>query len=166
MEVVTENNECVYLFDGIDESHNEKKYGITKRVLSEYASRGQTIKLAQIAGIIAINLPLCKVMFQGIKRPCKVNDDMNGDEKKRVLVLHPRQDFDWPTRSRFDGISGLQENPTPEGMVFTVIVTPNIMKEQYPSVDFWLEHWVWVESDQEDNLLPVDFRLRYDDRIL
>ena len=69
--ILKENNENFYVFDGIDDKNNEKVYAISKKDIAKLSDKGLRTKYAQLMCIIEPCLPCCKVMFQGIERPCK-----------------------------------------------------------------------------------------------
>ena len=160
-----DNDSQLRLFDGVDFDGRKVSYAVKKRNLELMGERGQTVKIAQLFKIVEPGLLTCIDFFEGLKRPCKADHDMNGDEKKRVLILHPSKDYDWPNSKRFDGEDGLNELPPPPGKVFFVIVSPNEGEKKHPSVDFWLDHWGWVEADRSRPNFPKDYLQRYEKRL-
>jgi hypothetical protein len=163
--VITANDVLVYVFEGREVDGQPATYAILKRRVELMQHRGQTVKITHLAKIVEPALPTCMVMFQGLNRPCKADEDMDGDQKKRILVLNATHDYHWPGIRRFEGIDGIEELATPVGKVYFAIVSPNSKKNLFPQVDYWLEHWGWVEADPSDASLPIDYAKRYATRL-
>jgi hypothetical protein len=159
--VLQENSKSLFLITGVDHTGSEKQFSILKTELEKIHKRGSNVKLAQFLGIVVPGLVLVQHIFQGLKRPLCVGNDMEADKTKLAYSWRPEWDFWWQDRYKFDE-RRLEFREAPDGKVFVVNVSPNRSKQLYPTVDYWIERWYWVR--RSDTLLkaPTDWERRYD----
>lgn|GEM_PF-3587899 len=165
MNQIEEGKESIYLIDGINPDDTAAKFGVLKRHLALTLERGQTVRFAQLVRIVEPGLVLAHAIFKGVKRPCKSGSDMDAGENKHFFILKPKTDWDWPSGQKFEDESGPVEKDIPQNRVFYVIATPNDNRDQFPSVDYWLDHWAWVEADSENPNFPINFSLRFSEAL-
>ncbi|MDD9715822.1 hypothetical protein PVW48_03655 [Dinoroseobacter sp. PD6] len=128
--------------------------------LQNRVSRGVRTQLGQFYGVIATGAINAVAAHKGLKRSMLVGDDQDAHEEKYVLVLNPPHDaclvgdrFE-PRTSKID--------PPPQ-QVFVIYLTPNKKRADFPDVDYWIEHWTWVDADATDPRQPFGFQERYDE---
>ncbi len=165
VKIIEENNQIVYAIDCL--ADNDKKVvmmGILKPDLAKYAHRGLFSSLGQFLGIVAPGLIIAKHLFVGLKRRLYNDGSMDGDSGKMVYCWKPVNDYEW----RGDGFSGGLARLEPPGKsVFVVIVSKNEgqHKINYPSIYGWINRWNWVDSDQLEGDLPINYQKRYEKQI-
>jgi hypothetical protein len=164
MRLVDENNEKIFVISGVDHVGAETHFGFPKASFQKIYNRGSNVRLAQFLGIVVPGIVLVQHVFQGLKRPMCVGNDMEADKQKLVYTWKPEWDFWWPDRYKFDA-RRLEFREAPDGKVFAVIISPNNAKELYPSVDYWIERWYWVR--RSDTLLkaPTEWERRYESKL-
>lgn len=156
--------EVIYLVDGVDHTGEVKQFGAPKNQLDKLWLRGSNVVLAQFLGIVVPGLVLAEHVFRGLKRPLCDGEDMNADRLKLVLSWRPAFDYWWSDTNRFDD-SKLEMREAPDGKVFAVIVTPNGMKDKFPSVDYWIERGFWVRRSNTLLKAPIDWENRYVEKL-
>lgn len=161
---IKENGEFLYLVDGVDPVGQVKNFGIAKRELEKIYNRGSNIRLAQFLKIVVPGLVLAEHIFQGLKRPLCDGKDMNAADSKLAFSWKPEWDYWWNNADRFESRE-LQFRESPDGKIFVVIVSPNSKKNNFPSVDYWIERWSWVRQSGTLAKAPVDWEIRYDKKL-
>lgn len=97
-------------------------------------------------------------IFEGIKRPCLAGGNDKADKSKRIHTWRPTSDYAWPDPFSDD----VRLLAAPAGKLFFVLSSPNGCKEDFPSIDYWIEHWGWWEVDPRDVSKPIEFDLRFE----
>jgi hypothetical protein len=161
MKPIQEKGEIIYLIEGVDHAGEQKVFGLPKNQIEAHWERGSNIKLAQLFGIVDQGIVLVEHVFQGLKRPLCDGEDMDADRLKLVFSWKPILDYCWLEANRFDD-SKLETRQAPVGKVFVVILSPNKVKDAYPSTDFWIERWYWVRESNTLAKAPVGWEDRYD----
>lgn len=164
MKTITEGGEEILLVDGV-RHHDESTghFGITKAQIARIAERGQNVKLAQFVHLVDPGLVLANPVFQGANRPLCYGENLEGDKDKLFYCWSPMFDYKWERKDRFDE-SKIISVGAPEKKIFVVIATPNQLKEKFPSVDYWIERWCWVEESIDPGH-PIDWRSRYTTKV-
>jgi len=161
---IDENGEKIYLVVGVDHTGAEKTFAVPKRQLEKHHHRGSNIKLAQFFAIVVPGLVIAEHIFQGLKRPLCDGDNMDGDKTKLAFSWRPEWDYWWNEAYRFD-CRRLEFREAPDGKVFVVNVSPNVVKSLYPSVDYWIERWYWVRRSNTLLKAPTDWESRYESKL-
>jgi hypothetical protein len=159
MNHIRENAEEIFLIEGIDHTGKIKQFGIPKRQILDHYERGSNIKLAQLIALVDPGLIEVEHIFEGLKRPLCVGDDMNADKFKLAFCWKPIHDCWWTQGNRFDGI--IEIRAAPEHKVFVVNVSPNRVKVNYPTPDYWIDRWYWVKESDTLSGAPVNCNERY-----
>jgi len=100
---------------------------------------------------------------RGLKRPLLYGEDADGDKAKLVFTWQAPYDFDYDHGKRFEP-GGLTQRAAPPNTVYAAITTPNTCPE-YPSVDYWLDRWCWLDASPTLAGAPIDWENRYEERI-
>ncbi len=164
MNLITENDDIIYITEGVDHEGKVRQFGIPKDQVERIYNRGSNVKLAQLIGIVFPGLVLAEHIFQGLKRPLCDGDDMNGDKSKLAFTWRPIFDYWWNEADKFDS-DKLEFRDAPDGKVFVVNISPNKAKDKYPSVDYWIERWYWVRRSNTLLKGPTDWENRYEKRL-
>lgn len=156
------NGDVLYWTTGINAKGKEARFGKLKSQLIPWSANGQATYFAWLGKLVCPGLVMATRIFKGLQRPLQYGDDSNGAKNKYVYSWTPTHDYEF--RDRF---APPVELPAPPRKCFMVIVTPNAYKDQqdFEKIDFWIEHWTWVESDDNDSDSPSDFENRFDDRL-
>jgi hypothetical protein len=117
--------------------------------------------LGELYGLVGKGLTNTCHIFQGLKRPMLVNGNGSADKVKLVYVWKPQYDYRF-SGQQFGNDSSLERVAAPAGRVFAVLISPNSMKETYPEVHGWIEHWTWIHEDPTAPGKPIDYETRYD----
>jgi hypothetical protein len=105
------------------------------------------------------NLSRAHACFKGIRRPCAEDDD--GSEIL-AYVLKPSRFFVYEPGMA----SMLAEREAPTDLVFVVYVRLDAPCAPGGSdLKGVVTHWHFVEADEADDTLPVDFASRYAERL-
>jgi hypothetical protein len=91
-------------------------------------------------------------------------ENMKADEAKLAFSWKPPHDYDWKFGHRFNP-EEIKLRPAPAGKVFFVHGTPNGEREEFPSIDCWINHWGWVEESPTLPEAPIDHETRYRKRL-
>lgn len=136
--------------------------GVTKETIKLGATRGMSVYLGQLYGVVAPGLIFTTHLFEGLKRGMLVGDDSNADKHKLVASWAQHQDA---------YLEGHRNDPTlkfrdgPKNRVFVVVISRNKMLDEFPQIYGWMEHWTWVAADPSEAGAPVDWDTRFDRRI-
>ena len=87
-------------------------------------------------------------------------NNQEADKTKYVYTWKPHEDYEWKHENRFTDPKPL---PAPIGKCFAVIVSPNIRKDEFDDVDFWIESWSWIEADSQFADRPINWLDRYEE---
>ncbi|MEL7211045.1 MAG: hypothetical protein AAGK92_00190 [Pseudomonadota bacterium] len=135
------------------------KVGFTKRMVKRVMGERNTFMLGALFGIIPVEMPRITSAHLGVKRPLRYEQDGNADGNVYVVVMHPTNDVYASIEG--ESISLIELDP-PSREVFVALLSKNAKPEQYPEVDFWLEHCNWVDSDPDAPQFPVNYMQRYE----
>jgi hypothetical protein len=161
---IEENGEKLYLVAGVDHTGAQKVFGIPKRQLEKHHHRGSNVKLAQFFAIVVPGLVLVEHIFRGLRRPLCDMGDMDADKAKLAFSWKPAWDYWWREADRFED-RRLESREAPDGKVFVVNVSPNAVRQLYPSVDYWIERWYWARRSNTLLKAPVDWENRFDEQL-
>jgi hypothetical protein len=164
LKAIHENDETVYIIDGLSPTGEEWTFGIRQADTMQMRDRGTWVRLVHLLMIVSPGLITARCIFRGLKRPLCEGDDMAADKKKLTYTWKPICDYDWEERHRFSP-EEIKQRAAPPGKVFVVTVTPNPDKHRYPSIDCWLNRWNWVEESLTLSGAPVDHENRYTERL-
>jgi hypothetical protein len=117
--------------------------------------------LGELYGLVGKGLTNTCHIFEGLKRPMLVNGNGTADKGKLVYVWKPKFDYRF-CGQKFGDDSSLEHVAAPTGSVFAVLISPNLMKNDYPKVHGWIEHWTWIDEDPTALGKPIDYETRYD----
>lgn len=151
------DNDCLNLL-----RNNHLLVGITKDRLGTIASRGLSMAIGQLYGVVAPGLILTQHLFRGLKRGMMIGDDRNAAAKMLVASWSQRRDA---------RLVGDPHNPqldyleAPKNCVFVVAISKNERLIDFPQIYGWIEHWTWVAADPDEIGAPVDWNTRYDERV-
>jgi hypothetical protein len=165
LEKITDNGREIYIFEGPNPKGGTATFGVAASKLEELRKHRLTIKLIHLYHIVAPGLILTEHIFQGLNRPLMYEEDENGDEAKLIFTWSAKRDWDYENGKRFDA-NGLTERPAPKNTVFSVIATPELRKEKFPSVAFWVDRWTWLDASPTLTGAPIDWETRYTKRLL
>lgn len=144
------------------------KIGVPKAAIARRAGRGQTWALGQMYGVLATGLINVEHIFEGLRRPMCVENNMSADETKLTFVWTPRHD----AKMSADGMA-FERVAAPPQSVFFVHVSPNTQLTEFPEIFGWAEHWGWVDLSPSPSPAlspslsgaPIDWETRYDRRL-
>jgi hypothetical protein len=135
------------------------KVGITKRLTKAAMAERNTYSLGRIFGILPVEMPRITSAHRGVKRPMRFEQDGEADGKVFVVVMHPTSDVYVEIS---EGNLEVQSSQPPSRQVFVALLSRNRRDDEYPNIDFWLEHCNWVDSDPDNPQFPVDYMNRYE----
>ena len=135
--------------------------GIPYTTFQRLARHKLATMIAQYYGIVQDGLTNTTHLFQGLKRPLLVGDNMRGDEGVLVYSWRPAVDFIW-LGDRNDG-NPRQMQP-PGGRVFVVLVRDDTPADAH-GVSGTIEHWNWVHEDPGLPGAPVNWEQRYSRKV-
>lgn len=91
------------------------------------------------------------LLYVGVKRPMKYEDDMDADEKILAYVWRPEADFEWVGGRQSRAFPA--KHVPPPGRVFVVLVRPYDMPDAH-GVSGAVLKWNWVYGDLSKG--PID----------
>lgn len=118
--------------------------------------------LGQMFGVMGPGLILARHVFKGLRREMFVGDDKRAASDKLALSWRPERDA---------RLAGPKENPilefndAPKDRVFVVYISLNQMLGDFPDIYGWAEHWAWVQQSAELPEAPVEYEVRFDNRL-
>jgi hypothetical protein len=134
------------------------KLGVRPATFGQYADRGLNTSIAQYYGIVQGGLVSARHAFRGLNRPLALGNDMDADQSVVVYTWRSQNDYEW-LGDRFNG------NPVamvpPQGRVFVVLVREVVVEGICGSI----ERWNWIREDPGLPHAPVDWRLRYGEKL-
>lgn len=136
------------------------KFGIRAATFREYQARGLFTAVAQYYGIVQDHMGCARHLFEGLKRPLMLGDDMHADESVFIYTWRYSVDFEWHG-SRQDGFP--VEMVPPAGRVFAVLV-----RREEPGESGCLgsiEKWNWIKEDPRVPEAPIGWAQRYEKRL-
>lgn len=128
--------------------------------LQNRVDRGVRAQLGQCFGIVSTGLINAVAVHKGLARGMMVGEDQNAHREKFAVVLNPSHDA---VMVGDEFSSEVKRINAPENQVFVVYVSPNKKRAEFPSVDYWVEHWAWADADGDDPRQPFGFKSRYDE---
>lgn len=161
----TVNGVSIYTADALwveseGDPTEEVKFGLLSDDLNMYVHRGQAATFAQFYKLVLPGIILAKHIFKGLDRPLLCDNNVCGDQDKRVYSRRPVNDYTYDRSA-----SRVVQHLAPAGKVFVVIVSPNTHLEEYPDIKAWIDHWCWVDEDKIFNDAPTDWVDRYNCKI-
>jgi len=132
--------------------------------LKSRMNAGMAVSIAQLYGTVLPGIILTKYIFKGLNRPLYCDESFDGDKEKLVYVRRPTVDY-IVTKNKATSARELTKLPAPAGKTFVVIVSPNTHKNEFPSVDGWIDHWNWADEDTALAEAPTNWVDRYQERI-
>jgi hypothetical protein len=150
--------------DGTESGRRIGRLAISVEDIDKLKARGQNTVVAQLQSILLPGLMLSRHVFQGLRRPMLCNGERDADAKKLVYSRKPALDVRIKGNAR-DGFISAQCQP-PDAQVFCVIVSPKLhLREAFPDVDGWIDHWSWVKEDLGLTEAPRSWIERYDRKL-
>ena len=156
--------EQVYIAEGPSLTSPEVvvQYALRKDDLNAYVQRHQLSLIAQFYGLVVNGLILTKHCFKGLRRDLFCDGQQGGQSKKYALVRKPAYDYVWE-----GGRNGKEvKKVAPDSSVFVVLISENAHKENFPTIEGWIDRWCWVQEDSgplEDT--PEGWVDRYEQKI-
>ncbi|ODB94973.1 hypothetical protein A3194_20125 [Candidatus Thiodiazotropha endoloripes] len=156
----------VYAIDGKNikdlESQESLNFCVLANQLGVQSDRGLSTYLAQFFEIVDTGLIDPAHVFKGLKRPMFCGDDRNADAEKHAITWDPGFDAIW-IGNRFKGLT--RRTAAPKDRVFVSIVSSNLKTDDFPDVDYWIEHWTWVVQSGDLPGAPIDWQTRYKEKL-
>jgi len=136
------------------------RLGIRAETFRAYAVRGLASAIAQYYGIVQEGMGHARWLFQGLRRPLMLGDDMHADQSALVYTWRSSVDFEWHGSPQ-DG-SPVEMVPLP-GRVFAVLVRLEDSNEfnVYGSI----ERWNWIKEDPKFAEAPIGWSQRYGKKV-
>jgi hypothetical protein len=164
MEFHREGNTDLYLFDGLHPDGTPAVFAIKKEQIAAFRHRESYVPIVHLMNIVSPGLVMAEHIFKGLKRPLQYEGNAKADAEKLIFSWSAKYDYDWEYNMRFDA-SGMTRRPAPHGRVYVVIASPNLNKEVFTSIDYWINKWSWVHADPGTPGAPVQWPRRYDSKI-
>jgi hypothetical protein len=136
------------------------KLGVTHDTFKRNASHKLATTIAQYYGIVRDGLIVAEHAFRGLKRPLLHGDDPHADEPVYVYAWRPVHDYEW-TGYRTGGKILASDPPADRVFVVLVRLTP----EDQEGVSGAILRWNWVREDPELRHAPVDYKVRYEEKL-
>lgn len=136
------------------------RLGVRTETFRRYAARGLATAIAQYYGIVQEGMGHARYLFQGLKRPLMLGDDMNADQSALVYTWRSSVDFEWHGAPQ-DGYP-VERVPRP-GRVFAVVVRPEEANEV--GINGSIERWNWIKEDPKFAEAPIGWPQRYDRKV-
>ena len=114
--------------------------GISLNTFRRYEKWRLFASFAQYYGVVQCNMRQARHVFQGLKRPLAVGDDMRADKRVFVYSWKPQVDYEWEG-SPFNG-KPVSRDPK-AGTVFVVLMC---LQAGPSGVQGAIEKWNWVRD--------------------
>jgi hypothetical protein len=130
--------------------------GFRSENFHRYMKFGLATSVAQYYGIVQVGLMGAQHLFRGLERPLMHDADMDADKNILIYAWRPKWDYEWEG-TPWDGLP-MPKVPR-EKRVFVVLVRI----EECPEFNVYgsIEKWNWIMEDPELKDAPVEWNLRY-----
>jgi hypothetical protein len=149
---------------GDDRIARTGKLAVHTSILKQRMETGMAVSVAQLYGLVIPGLILTKHIFRGLNRPLFCDGSEDGDKEKLVYARRSTVDY-IVVKNRTTGDLEPAKCHAPARNTFVVIVSPNKHKDEFPSIDGWIDHWNWTQEDDVLAEAPTNWVDRYQERI-
>lgn len=134
------------------------EFGVTESLISDYQKRGQRTRLAQLIEIVHLGLASPAHIFQGLRRPMKVDGDCHADKGFLVYSWLPTRDCEFNIQTR-----QIDYRQPSASHVFVAVIKPFSAPEAAKyGLSGTVMRWYWVDEDPKMPLAPKDYVGRFD----
>lgn len=156
------NGVCLYTTDAkypnLD-SVDDARIGIEASEIGKVAKYNLSVVIAQFFGIVGPGMIISQHIFQGLKRPMLLGENMGADKDMFVYSWKPQQDCIWDGSPHSGKIKKIA---APPNKVFVVIVEPGA---HYLGISGTIKHWTWVPEDGYLQQAPLNWKTRYTEKL-
>ena len=135
-------------------------FGVRYEFFRRYIGLGLGSSIAQYYNIVRNGLMDARHAFRGLERPLMHNGDMDADRTVIIYSWRPKTDWEW----RGDRFSGeVVSVEPPANRVFVVLVRAQSPDEF--GVSGSIERWNWIMEDSGLRDAPVEWAVRYGEKL-
>ena len=144
-----------------DDFRRTIKLGVPRSTFQQYVDHNLATVIAQYYGIVQTGLIFAQHAFRGLKRKLLDEEGVEAEEHFVVYSWRPLADFIW-VGTPHQGMPS-RVVPPPRDRVFVVLA--RIEPPDEDQIEGSVERWNWVREDFELPKAPVDWTVRYGEKL-
>lgn len=138
------------------------KYGLRRATVQAFGRAGWKTPMAQFYGIVQDGLISAQHAFRGLNRPMSYENNMEADQTILVYSWAPSIDYEYLGEGDACDLAEIKPSP---GKAFVALVREEKIKLENSQTEGTIEKWNWVLGDSELRGAPIDWKIRYAEKL-